>query len=272
MVSSPASSAKRRISAIIPSTSPIVVRVERIFSSSALVCAITAAAPRSARGRPLRARSPRRRAREPGRRRRMRYRRPARSSPRARAARGRCSVVVSICSRRSASASRGSSELRTRTEPPTRAVSCSSEDSTTSSPRLMISTWSTVCATSASTWLEIEHRPPVGGERAQEVAQPAHALRVEPVGRLVEDQQLRVAEQRRREPEPLPHPERVALDAALRRSRRARPAAAPRRRASRAARRPGSSVRRWSRPERPGWKSVASSTAPTRSAGRSSSA
>ena len=105
------------------------------------------------------------------------------------------------------------SGLRTRTEPPTRAVSCSSEDSTTSRPRLMISTWSTVCATSASTWLEIEHRALAGSERAQEVAQPAHPFRVEAVRRLVEDQQLGVAEQRRGEPEPLPHPERVALDA-----------------------------------------------------------
>ena len=43
-----------------------------------------------------------------------------------------------------------------------------------------------------------EHRPAAGRERAQEVAQPAHALRVEPVGRLVEDEQLRLAEQRRR--------------------------------------------------------------------------
>ena len=33
---------------------------------------------------------------------------------------------------------------RTRTVPPTRAVSCSSEDSATSLPRLMINTWSTV--------------------------------------------------------------------------------------------------------------------------------
>ena len=78
----------------------------------------------------------------------------------------------------------------------------------------MISTWSTVCATSASTWLETSTVRPSGGERAQEVAQPAHALRVEPVRRLVEDEQLGLAEQRRREAEPLAHAERVALDAA----------------------------------------------------------
>ena len=43
MVSSPERSENRRISAIIPSTSPIVVRVERILSSSALIWPITAA-------------------------------------------------------------------------------------------------------------------------------------------------------------------------------------------------------------------------------------
>jgi hypothetical protein len=42
---SPERSEKRRIRATIPSTIPIVVRVERIFSSSALACAITSLAP-----------------------------------------------------------------------------------------------------------------------------------------------------------------------------------------------------------------------------------
>ena len=62
-----------------------------------------------------------------------------------------------------------------------------------------------------------QHCPLAGREGAQEVAQPAHALRVEPVRRLVEDQQLGIAEQCGREPQPLPHPERVALDATVRR-------------------------------------------------------
>ena len=112
---------------------------------------------------------------------------------------------------------------------------------------------------------------PVGGERAQEVAQPAHTLRVEPVRRLVEDQQLGVAEQRGRQPEPLAHPERVPLDAPARRRveldqaqhlvhARVGQADGPAR-ASAGGR----------GPERPGWKSVASSTAPTRNAGSSSS-
>ena len=84
-----------------------------------------------------------------------------------------------------------------------------------------------------------EHRAPPRGERAQEVAQPAHALRVEAVGGLVEDQQLRVAEQRRREPQPLAHAQRVALDAPRARVVELDQRAAPRPRASRAARRRG---------------------------------
>ena len=56
-----------------------------------------------------------------------------------------------------------------------------------------------------------EHGAALCGQAAQEVPQPADAFGVEPVGRLVEDQQFRVAEQRRRQPEPLAHPERVSL-------------------------------------------------------------
>ena len=58
-----------------------------------------------------------------------------------------------------------------------------------------------------------EDRAPARRERAQEVAQPAHPLGVEPVRRLVEHEQLGIAQQRRGQPEPLPHSERVALHA-----------------------------------------------------------
>ena len=64
-----------------------------------------------------------------------------------------------------------------------------------------------------------EHGAALGGERAQEVAQPADALRVEAVGGLVEHQHARVAEQGGGEPEPLAHAERVAAGAAVRRVR-----------------------------------------------------
>ena len=254
-------------------TSPSVVRVERIFSSSARVCAITAPAPRSARGRPARATSPASRARAGRSRRRRRSRRRVslaapRDEQRAVAVGGRRRCPRARAPRRSAA----SCGLRTRTAPPTRAVSSSSGDSVTSRPRLMIRTLVDRLRDLGQHVARDEHRPAARRERAQEVAQPAHAFRVEPVRRLVEHEQLRLAEQRGGEPEPLPHAERVALDAPVGGRRRARRAAAPRRPASRAARRRARACSRWLRPERPGWKSVASSTAPTRSAGCSSSA
>ena len=71
---------------------------------------------------------------------------------------------------------------------------------------------------------------------AQQGAQPADALRVEPVQRLVQHQDLRVAEQRRRQPEPLAHARRVCPDPAAGGLARARRSRAPRRRARAAAR------------------------------------
>src|SRR3954454_24448584 len=52
-----------------------------------------------------------------------------------------------------------------------------------------------------------EHRAPLASQPPQEAAQPTHPLRVEPVGRLVEHQGLRLAERGRgeREPPPPPH-------------------------------------------------------------------
>ena len=59
-----------------------------------------------------------------------------------------------------------------------------------------------------------EDRPTFPGEPAQEVPKPTDPLRVEPVRGLVEDEHLRVAEQRRCETEALTHSEGVALHAA----------------------------------------------------------
>ena len=47
------------------------------------------------------------------------------------------------------------------------------------------------------------------GQRPEQVAHPPDAFRVQPVGRLVENQHLRVPEQRRRQAETLPHAQRV---------------------------------------------------------------
>jgi len=60
-----------------------------------------------------------------------------------------------------------------------------------------------------------EHRASLGGEFAQERADPLDALGVEPVDGLVEHEHARIAEQREREPEPLPHSERVSAHAAI---------------------------------------------------------
>ena len=59
-----------------------------------------------------------------------------------------------------------------------------------------------------------ENRAAAPGEGAQEVAQPADSFRIEPVRRLVEDEQLRVAEQRAGDAQALAHAERVGLDPA----------------------------------------------------------
>ena len=65
-------------------------------------------------------------------------------------------------SARSASASAVACGERTRTVPPTRLVRSASGDSITSLPLATISTWSTVCATSARTWLDTSTvRPPL---------------------------------------------------------------------------------------------------------------
>ena len=63
-----------------------------------------------------------------------------------------------------------------------------------------------------------EHRTTLRRQPAQEVTQPAHALRVKPVSRLIENQQLRVANQRRRQSQPLAHPQRMPLQTPPRRT------------------------------------------------------
>src|SRR5690606_36201131 len=54
-----------------------------------------------------------------------------------------------------------------------------------------------------------EDGPALVGEVAEQRTDPADAFGVEPVGGLVEEEDLRVAEQRLRDAEPLTHPEAV---------------------------------------------------------------
>ena len=106
-----------------------------------------------------------------------------------------------------------------------------------SSPSAITTTSSTDCATSARTWLETSTaRPPAACSRSSPRSQ-RDAGRVEAVGRLVEDQHLRVAEQRRGDRQALAHAHRVALHAPVGGVGRGRRRPAPRRRGAPDARR-----------------------------------
>ena len=109
-----------------------------------------------------------------------------------------------------------------------------------------------------------QHGAAAVGEVAQQPAHPGDALRVEAVGRLVEDQHARVAEQRVRDAEPLAHAERVGADALAR--RRAREADAVEQLVDLAAvdaEHLGATASSVSRPVRPACWAEASSSTPT---------
>jgi hypothetical protein len=61
-----------------------------------------------------------------------------------------------------------------------------------------------------------EHGAPLAGQALEQGANPQDALGIEPVGRLVEDQDGGIAEQRGGDAQPLAHPEREAADALAR--------------------------------------------------------
>ncbi len=81
----------------------------------------------------------------------------------------------------------------------------------------MMTTSSTVCSTSLSTWLEIKTVRPWAGVVAQHGTQPGDALGVEAVGRLVEHEHIGLAEQGLGERQALPHAHREAQQPAVRR-------------------------------------------------------
>ena len=115
----------------------------------------------------------------------------------------RISPSVTLVSRRNASSSDSPVRVRSVTGP-----------SATSRPRSMTTTWSTVWATSASRWLDTRTVRPSAAMCPQQVAQPAHTRRVEPVRRLVQDEHLRFSQQRGGQPQPLSHPEGEPADPA----------------------------------------------------------
>ena len=85
----------------------------------------------------------------------------------------------------------------------------------TSRPRSKMTTLSTVWATSARMWLETRTVRPSLGQAAQQGTEPVDAFRVEAVGGLVEDEDLRVAHERGGEGESLAHPEGELPDSAI---------------------------------------------------------
>src|SRR5581483_4575721 len=109
---------------------------------------------------------------------------------------------------RTSSARRVACGERTRTtKPDARRTKSSTLVSAISFPRPTTIRWSAVKAISLIR-CDDEDRPPLGGEPLQQMADPVNALGIEAVHRLVEEQRLRVAEQRARDPEPLSHAER----------------------------------------------------------------
>ena len=140
-------------------------------------------------------------------------------------------------------------------------------------PLLMMSTSSTVCSTSASTWLETSTVVPSAARSRRKVRSQRMPSGSRPLAGSSSSSTSRVAEQRAGQGQALPHAGGVALHGALRRvaeldqlearRRRARsgmPAAARQRRAGRCGRsgRGGSRTRRAARrPASPGARSVA---------------
>ena len=108
---------------------------------------------------------------------------------------------------RGAALSRSGSGVRTREPTPASARSAASLEDRSSRPWASTSTWSAICSTSLSAWLETSTVRPSSASSPHVPAQPPHARRVEAVRRLVQDEDVRVAEHRRGQPQSLPHAE-----------------------------------------------------------------
>ena len=135
----------------------------------------------------------------------------------------------------------------------------------------MTTTSSAISASSPIRWLESSTVAPSAALSAQERAHPADPARVEAVDRLVQDQHLRVAEQRRGQPEPAAHAQREAAGPLARRRRSGRRRRGPRRPGSRGRPLLAATQRRWARAVRARCAPLPSSSAPTVVRGRTSS-
>ena len=132
-------------------------------------------------------------------------------------------------------------------------------------PSPMIETEWQTCWTSARMCELSSTVTPGLAQAADHVADVADAGRVEPVRRLVEDQQVGALQQGGGDRQPLPHAERVAVGSGRARGRSAPPAAARRRQRFGAGPIDAGQQREVAPPEKVGEKRGSSTTAPTRS-------
>ena len=126
-------------------------------------------------------------------------------------------ALHAMAARRSAAASRSAPGLRTSTAPPRPAVSSATDPWATTRPRRDHDRGVRHLGDLGQHVARHEHRAPLRRVPAHEVAQPADPLRIESVGRLVEDQDLGLAEEGGGEGKALAHPERVVARAPRRR-------------------------------------------------------
>ena len=144
----------------------------------------------------------------------------------------RAVVGLASSARRRSSTRRSVSScgLRTRTvSAPERPTNSLTVVDAISLPLPMTTSRSAVLAISASRWLDTNTVRPSAGQRAHQRADPADALGVEAVDRLVEQQHRRVAEQRGGDAEPLAHAQRERAGLLARHRPSGRPCRAPRR-------------------------------------------
>ena len=127
--------------------------------------------------------------------------------------------------------SRSASALRTHTGASTPDVSSSSEPCATSRPRLITTTSSTVCAISASTWLDTSTVRPAAACARRKSRSQRIPCGSSPLAGSSSTSARGSPSSAAREAQPLAHPERVAPSRACRRRRPAPRAGAPRPRA-----------------------------------------
>ena len=114
----------------------------------------------------------------------------------------------------SARASRSADGVRDADPPasPRPRSSSSTVMSATRRPRPITTTWSAISCISLIRWLETRTVRPSSAKPRRSDADPAHAVEVQAVDRLVEEQHIGIAQESSRDAEPLPHAEGVALD------------------------------------------------------------